>query len=147
MKYAFNRAGILSAALLMLVSTSAPAFARPQVHWRAFHHARHGGFHHHASTGGVIRASWYGGGEKLNTHTASGQRFNPHLRTAAHRTLPLGTKARVVNVHNGRSTLVLINDRGPAAWTGRSIDLSRQAALDIGMTHNGEVPVKLQVVR
>jgi rare lipoprotein A len=154
MKHAFKRAGVLSAALAMFVSASAPAFARHHIHWRAFHtswkharfaHARHGLGHH--AGGGVIRASWYGGGEKLNSHTASGQRFNPHLRTAAHRTLPLGTKARVVNMHNGRSTLVVINDRGPAAWTGRSLDLSRQAALDLGMIHNGETQVKMEIVR
>jgi rare lipoprotein A len=86
-------------------------------------------YRHHS---GVL-ASWYGGGERLVTHTASGERFRPGGLTAAHRSLPMGTRIRVTNVTTGRAVVVRINDRGPAAWTGRSLDLSRGAAQAIGM--------------
>jgi rare lipoprotein A len=81
------------------------------------------------------RASWYGGGERLGRYTASGERFRPSGLTAAHRTLPLGTRL-VVSV-NRRSVIVRVNDRGPAAYTGRSLDLSRGAASALGMIGTG----------
>jgi len=68
-------------------------------------------------------ASYYHEGQ----HIATGERFNPDGLTAAHRTLPFGSKVHVTNIHNGRSVVVLINDRGPYA-RGRVIDLSRGAA-------------------
>ena len=77
-------------------------------------------------------ASWYGPGFH-GRKTASGERFNPHAMTAAHRTLPFGTKVRVVNERTGRSVVVRINDRGPYAH-GRVIDLSRAAAQMIGLS-------------
>jgi rare lipoprotein A len=86
------------------------------------------------------RASWYGGGEKLARHTASGEVFRPSGLTVAHRTLPFGTRLRIA--FNGRSVIVRVNDRGPAAYTGRSIDLSRGAARAIGM--NGVQMVSIQ---
>src|SRR4051812_43918735 len=79
----------------------------------------------------VVLASWYGGAEKLNAHTANGERFHANGKTVAHRTLPLGTKLRIT--YHGRSTICRVNDRGPAAWTGRSIDLARGCARAIGM--------------
>jgi len=66
--------------------------------------------------------------------------------TAAHRTLPFGTKVKVTNVTNGKSVLVRINDRGPFI-RGRSIDLSNQAAEAVGMTHAGLAQVRMEVVR
>jgi rare lipoprotein A len=66
--------------------------------------------------------------------------------TAAHRTLPFGTKVRVTNVANGKSVLVRINDRGPFI-RGRSIDLSNQAAEAVGMTHAGLAQVRMEVIR
>ena len=93
----------------------------------------------------MVRASWYGGGEYLASHTSNGERFNPAGRTAAHRTLPFGTRLRVT-LH-GRSTVVRINDRGPAAYTGRSLDLSRQAAADIGLISVGSAPVTIQIIK
>jgi rare lipoprotein A len=89
--------------------------------------------------GGVVLASFYGGGERLNTHTASGERFRPGGLTAAHRSLPLGTRVQVTNVRTGRSVVVRINDRGPAAKTGRSLDLARGAAQAIGFRGVGHV--------
>jgi rare lipoprotein A len=86
------------------------------------------------------RASWYDQGHT----TASGERFQPFAHTAAHRTLPFGTKLRVVNASTGASTIVRINDRGPAAWTGRVLDLSRGAAAAIGMVRQGSQRVQLE---
>ena len=88
-------------------------------------------------------ASLYGAGEKLNRHTSNGEVFNPHAMTAAHRTLPMGT--RLLVRHKGRSVIVRINDRGPAAWTGRSLDLSRGAAQKLGLP--GVAPVRFVVLR
>lgn len=82
-----------------------------------------------AQAGGV--ASWYGPGFHGRT-TANGERFNTHAMTAAHRTLPFGTKVRVTNNSNGRSVVVRINDRGPYVG-GRVIDLSNASARAIGL--------------
>ena len=76
--------------------------------------------------------------------TASGERFNMHALTAAHRTLPFGTHVRVTNRSSGKSVVVRINDRGPFV-RGRTIDLSQAAARAIGM--GGVATVKLSVGR
>ena len=90
------------------------------------------------------KATWYGPrfhGRK----TASGERYNQNAFTAAHRTLPFGTRVRVTNKKNGKSVQVRINDRGP--FGGRAIiDLSRAAARDIDMISDGIVPVHLEVL-
>ncbi len=78
--------------------------------------------------------------------TASGERFNTHAMTAAHPTLPFGTRLRVTNVTNGRSVVVRINDRGPYV-PGRVVDLSESAAESLGMVERGIVKVKLDVVQ
>jgi len=78
--------------------------------------------------------------------TASGERFNTRAMTAAHPTLPFGTKLRVTNVTNGRSVVVRINDRGPYV-PGRVVDLSESAAESLGMVERGVVKVKLDVVQ
>ena len=87
-------------------------------------------------------ASWYGKGQM----TASGERFNKHEMTAAHRTLPFGTLVRVTNTRNGRSVVVRINDRGPYGH-GRIIDLSEAAAKKLDMIDAGIVPVRLEVLK
>ena len=79
-------------------------------------------------------ASWYGSGHR----TANGERFNPNGMTAAHRSLPFGTRVRVENKRNGRSVVVRINDRGPFTG-GRVIDLSKAAAQSIGISGVGRV--------
>jgi rare lipoprotein A len=76
-------------------------------------------------------ASWYGPGFH-GRRTANGEVFNTNALTAAHRTLPFGTRVRVVNEKTGRSVIVRINDRGPFI-KGRVIDLARSAAQQIGM--------------
>ena len=76
-------------------------------------------------------ASWYGPGFH-GKKTANGERFNPYDLTAAHKTLPFGTKVRVTNEQTGKSVVVRINDRGPYAH-GRVIDLSKAAAEAVGI--------------
>jgi len=93
----------------------------------------------------VVHASWYGGGEKLNAKTSTGERFNPSDRTCAHRTLPFGTRIEVS--YHGRSTIVRVNDRGPAAWTGRALDLSRAAANDIGLIAAGSADIIIRILK
>lgn len=94
-----------------------------------------------AACGGI--ASWYGF-ESGNT-TANGERYDPWGMTAAHRSLPFGTVVRVTL--GSRSVTVRINDRGPAAWTGREIDLSLGAATALGMVERGIAPVCITVER
>lgn len=88
------------------------------------------------------RASWYGRG--FHGHrTASGERYDMHALTAAHRTLPLGSYVRVTNPVTSRSVVVKINDRGPYA-RGRVIDLSMAAANILDMRHAGTARVKIE---
>jgi len=89
-------------------------------------------------------ASWYGG-QFHGRKTASGERYNMNALTAAHRSLPFGTKVRVTNRKNGKSVVVRITDRGPFVGK-RVIDLSRRAAQAISMTGSGVAPVTLQVL-
>lgn len=91
------------------------------------------------------QATWYGSGAHGNL-TASGERFNMYAYTAAHKTLPFGTKVRVTDTDTGKSVVVTINDRGPFG-AGRVIDLSYQAASDIGMISKGVANVKLEILK
>jgi rare lipoprotein A len=87
-------------------------------------------------------ASFYTEGEQ----TASGEKFDTHELTAAHPTLPFGTKLRVTNVTTGRSVTVRVNDRGPYVH-GRVVDVSYSAAQSLGMVDKGVANVKLDVVQ
>jgi len=78
--------------------------------------------------------------------TASGEKFDQDKMTAAHRTLPFGTKVTVTNVANGRSVTVTVNDRGPFA-AGRVIDVSKKAARKLGMVEAGVATVKIKYKR
>ena len=89
-------------------------------------------------------ASWYGPGYQ-GRKTASGARFNMNALTAAHRSLPFGTRVRVTNVKNGRSVVVTINDRGPFT-RGRIIDLSKAAAGRLGILKQGVAKVRVEAV-
>lgn len=89
-------------------------------------------------------ASWYGPGFHGNK-TASGERFDMHQMTAAHRTLPFGSMVRVRSLTTGRRITVRINDRGPFA-RGRVLDLSRAAAVALGMMGPGTDRVDLEVI-
>ncbi|MGH9597272.1 MAG: septal ring lytic transglycosylase RlpA family protein [Edaphobacter sp.] len=89
-------------------------------------------------------ASWYG--SVLQGHlTASGRRFNEYELTAAHRTLPFGSKVKVTNLRNHRSVVVTITDRG-VLFPERVIDLSYGAAKELGMVKMGVDPVKLELM-
>ncbi|WP_410055030.1 septal ring lytic transglycosylase RlpA family protein [Microvirga sp. Mcv34] len=89
-------------------------------------------------------ASWYGPGFH-GRKTASGERFNSSDMTAAHRSLPFGTKLRVVNEDNGRSVVVRVNDRGPFAHR-RIIDLAKGPAQALGLTSDGTAYVSLHII-
>jgi rare lipoprotein A len=80
------------------------------------------------------------------TLTASGERFNTHQLTAAHPTLPFGTRLRVTNLATGRAVTVRVNDRGPFV-RGRVVDVSYSAAETLGMLGGGIAKVKLDVLR
>ncbi len=90
-------------------------------------------------------ASYYGD-ELAGRPTASGESFDPKQLTAAHRTLPFGTRLRVTNIRNGKSVVVRVNDRGP--FTGnRALDLSYSAARQIGMLRRGTARVRMEVLK
>ncbi|MGH8381537.1 septal ring lytic transglycosylase RlpA family protein [Pseudomonas sp.] len=87
-------------------------------------------------------ASYYGS-RHHGKRTASGEPFNQNAMTAAHRSLPFGTRVQVTNLNNDRSVVVRINDRGPHT-RGRLIDLSRAAAEKLGMIRSGTARVRVQ---
>ena len=91
---------------------------------------------------GTGRASYYGE-QFRGRRTASGERFDPDGLTAAHRTLPFGTRLRVTNLANGRSVVVRVSDRGPF-HRSRVIDLSKGAARRIGMIRSGTARVRIE---
>lgn len=82
------------------------------------------------------KASWYA----LTSITASGERMNPSALTAAHRSLPFGTKLKVTNKRNGKAVVVRINDRGPFV-KGRVLDVSKAAARQLGFVSSGHTSV------
>lgn len=130
--------------LTILGLMSAPALAH-----HAHHASRHSWRHVEAHTGNgfTVNTSFYGGGPRRyepNSHTANGELFNMWDLTAAHRTLPMGTRLRLT--YAGRSVIVRINDRGPAAWTGRSLDVSRGAAVRLGLIERGTGQVRAEVL-
>ncbi|GGL00145.1 hypothetical protein Sme01_37240 [Sphaerisporangium melleum] len=90
---------------------------------------------------GRCGASYYDEGQV----TANGERFNPNAMTAAHKTLPMGSRVRVTNPRNGKTVTVRINDRGPYV-SGRCLDLSRAAFDAIGSLSTGAMPVKYAVL-
>lgn len=112
--------------LLLLEVTSAMTLARSPAH---FHQS------------GL--ASWYG---QECGRTATGEKYDCHALTAAHRTLPFGTMVEVRNLANGRTVTVRINNRGPYR-KGRIIDLSKGAAQQLKMLRSGTAKVELAVVK
>jgi rare lipoprotein A len=89
----------------------------------------------------VGHASWYA----LHSRTASGEMMNPSALTAAHRSLPFGTRVLVENLNNGRSVVVRINDRGPFV-KGRIIDVSKAAASNLGLIGSGTAKVRVSTL-
>jgi peptidoglycan lytic transglycosylase len=90
----------------------------------------------------IVVASWYGTGFH-GRRTASGQVFDQERLTAAHKTLPFGTKLRVTNLRNGRSVLVTVTDRGPFV-RNRQLDVSFGAARRLGLVNVGTAPVLIE---
>ncbi len=90
-------------------------------------------------------ASWYGR-DFHGLQTANGEIYNMNALTAAHRTLPMPSAVRVVNLENGRSLVLRVNDRGPFA-RGRIIDVSREGARRLGFERNGTAKVKVEILR
>jgi rare lipoprotein A len=144
----------LIAATLLVGGSISEASAKSRHHRHHFHHASKaqaaGGswLDSNASIGSQSsgrgfsgKASYYG--NESGSRTASGQRFNQNAMTAAHRSLPFGTKLRVT--HRGQSVVVTINDRGPFI-KGRVLDLSTGAARAIGLTGAGVGHVTAEVV-
>jgi rare lipoprotein A (peptidoglycan hydrolase) len=140
----------LPTALLLVLQVAATPPAAANVHARdglglssRLHHSGHNLHGIPISTGTTTSgvASYYSEPQRL----ASGGRFNPNAMTAAHKTLPFGTRVRVTHLGNGRSVDVRINDRGPYV-AGRVIDLSKAAAGAIGMTGQGTAHIKLTVL-
>ena len=148
------------AATLLFGGSVTEASARSHRHHRHHHHHHH----HHASNtpSAAVGGSWLNAnaaiapssgrsfsgmasfyGNESGSKTASGQRFNQNAMTAAHRTLPFGTKLRVT--HGDRSVVVTINDRGPFI-RGRVLDLSTGAARAVGLTSAGVGRVVAEVV-
>ena len=97
-----------------------------------------------APVSAVGKASWYGAFHH-GRRTASGEIFDMHALTAAHRTLPLGTRLRVTNLSNGKSVDLRVNDRGPTIRS-RIIDVSRGVATALDAVATGVFPVKLVVI-
>jgi rare lipoprotein A len=137
-------------ALLIVLQAAATAPATANVHARdglshfsRQHHFGHNPHRTSVSTGAARTgvASYYWEPQ----HLASGGWFNPNAMTAAHKTLPFGTRVRVTHLGNGRSVDVRINDRGPYV-AGRVIDLSKAAAGAIGMSEQGTARIKLTVL-
>jgi len=143
---------LLLASTVLAGGTTTEASARSHHHHHARHHVAHssggssGWLEATASNSGMGRsfsgmASFYG--NESGSKTASGQRFNQNAMTAAHRTLPFGTKLRVTR--GDRSVIVTINDRGPFV-RGRVLDLSTGAARAIGLTGAGVGRVVAEVI-
>jgi len=92
------------------------------------------------------KMSWYSVKANGGTVTASGEAFSDSGRTAAHRTLPFGTKVKVTNLENGKTAVVRITDRGPFI-KGRIIDVSIGVARELDFVGRGVVPCKIEVLR
>ncbi|MGE9270085.1 MAG: septal ring lytic transglycosylase RlpA family protein [Verrucomicrobiales bacterium] len=129
----------LPALLAMLTLSSCASFgtlakneSEPKSEWniRSVHHGK---------------ASWYGVRCNGGTHTASGETLKNHAATAAHKTLPMGTKVRVTNLDNGKSEIVRITDRGPYIH-GRIIDVTEGVAKRLEFYKRGIVKVKVEVL-
>ena len=133
---AFRATLSIAAATALLLTAVTASEAKSRTNWRNANASIH-----HSSAGGLSgKASWYGPGF-AGRKTASGARFNPMGMTAAHRTLPFGTKLRVS--HGGRSVVDTVNDRGPFI-RGRVLDLSQGAARALGIGGVGHVVAQVE---
>lgn len=134
------KTAILAFAALALVPSCASTGETDSV---AFCELREAGYQVKATEQG--KASWYSIKTNYGTKTASGQRLCNDAPTAAHKTLPMGTKVRVTNLANEKSEIVTINDRGPFI-KGRIIDVTIGTAEKLGFVKRGVVPIKVEVL-
>jgi rare lipoprotein A (peptidoglycan hydrolase) len=141
LRSSFWRVGLL-VCLFVTEGNSALAAARPRALSKSRASHRLASPRVTSRTTQVGKASWYGPGRQ-GKRTASGQRFDQQQLTAAHRTLPLGTRAKVTNLETGQAVQVTINDRGPHT-KGRIIDLSRAAAQKIDLRKDGTTHVRVE---
>ena len=133
MQTVLNRAGGAIPRLFVLVAAATLASATPAMADFVGNVSRR-----------TVTVSWYGPGFGGRL-TASGARFDPRGMTAAHRTLPFGTKIRVTNPRTGASVLVTVTDRGP--YVGRrELDLSQAAAREVGILAHGVAPVLVEIL-
>ena len=134
--------GLAATAALLLLLSACAGDPAPQSAGRASDLAAQPVAMTNAAQVGV--ASWYGGKCHGRT-TASGEPYDMHAMTAAHPSLPFGTKVRVTNLENGRSVVLRINDRGPYAKR-RIIDVSRHAADHLGFRKAGVAKVRVETI-
>jgi len=134
------KSAMLALAALAIVPSCASTSDPDSV---AFCELREAGYQVKATEQG--KASWYSIKTNYGTKTASGQRLCNHAPTAAHKTLPMGTKVRVTNLDNNKSEIVTINDRGPYI-KGRVIDVTIGTAEKLGFVKRGVVPIKVEVL-
>ena len=133
---------LIAATIVVGGLSEASAKSKKHHHHRASHSWRDANASAPSGSGGFAGvASFYG--NESGSRTASGQRFNENDMTAAHRSLPFGTKLRVT--HRGRSVVVTVNDRGPFI-KGRVLDLSKGAARAVGLTSSGVGHVTAEVM-
>lgn len=147
LSWIFGGPGLALAAALALGACAAPSdreMADPGAG------GRKGGSVAYATVNGITyrevgQASWYGK-PFHGRRTASGERYDMHAMTAAHKTLPFGTELRVTNLDNKRAVVVKVNDRGPFV-KGRILDVSRRAAERLGFRDKGVTTVRLEILR
>lgn len=136
-------ASLAAGAALLVLGVGAPDLSLNQaVAAERAPHARH--THHHARPQRG-KASYYSS-RLSGRRMANGARFNPNSNAAAHRTLPLGTTARVTNLENGRTAEVRVEDRGPYS-RGRILDVSPKVAAQLAMKKDGTAPVVVEPMR
>lgn len=130
--------------LSMLLAMNAPAAAGPAASGQPKPHAaaRHAARHKHPRKARKGQASYYGATFAGKT-MANGEPMNPNSNVAASKTLPLGSKAKVTNLENGKSAEVVIKDRGPYV-DGRIIDVSPKTADKLGLKKEGTAPVEVK---
>ena len=97
--------------------------------------------------GSACVASWYGGSEKLNEHTANMEPFSPEALTCASWDYPFNTRLKVTNIASGKSVIVRVNDRGPNKRLGRAVDLTKKAFTSIADTDEGLALVTVEKIR
>lgn len=141
---AFGVIGFSSNTHAISTSSFIDLHIKPQTEWEIKFKQRNPSYNIPLASVYYGQASWYGY-PFYGKRTANGEIYRPGTMTAAHKSLPFGTRVRVTNLNNGRSRIVRINDRGPYVG-GRIIDLSEAAASSLGVIDSGVASVKIEVL-